>query len=255
MVASRSGLDHPGLPLGEQAGDQHARLDLGAGHRKLVGDAVERRTVDAKRRQATVAALHRGPHHPQRLGNPVDGTAPDRLVSIQDPSTGALARQPARQDAKQGAGVLHPDRDRPGAGGEALPRAAQPDPAHPQVAAAARVGRTDLFDLRAQRLNRVQGGSRVRRVEIALDRRRPLPHRPDQRRAMADRLVRRGPQGAAQRPGRGESRHRVTASRMRCGPVPARSRPRARPRPARRPRARPRPCACPAPGPGPCPRC
>ena len=101
VVASRSGLDHPGLPLGEQAGDQHARLDLGAGHRKLVGDAVERRAVDAKRRQAAVAALHRGPHHPQRLGNPVDGTAPDRLVSVEVQAPAPCpASQPGRMRSK-----------------------------------------------------------------------------------------------------------------------------------------------------------
>ena len=135
VVASRGGLDHLGLALGEQAGDQHARLDLGAGDRKLVGDAAERRPLHAKRRQAAVAALDLGAHQPQGLGDPVHGAAPDRLVSVERPGPAALPRQPAGQDAKQGAGVLHLDRDRLAARGESLPRAAQPDPPHPQIAA------------------------------------------------------------------------------------------------------------------------
>ena len=50
-------------------------------------------------------------------------------------------------------------------------------------------------------LHRVQGRARVGGVQVALDRRLPLPHRRDQRRPVGDRLVGRRPQGAAQRPG------------------------------------------------------
>jgi hypothetical protein len=155
VVAGHGGLDHLGLAVGEKAGDQQARLDLGAGDRKLVGDAAERRPLHAKRRQAVFAALDRGPHQPQRLDDPVHGASPDRLVSVKRPGPTALPRQPAGQDAKQGPSVLHLDRDRLAARRESLPRAAQPDTPHLKIAAGGDARPTELLELRAERPNGV----------------------------------------------------------------------------------------------------
>ena len=62
------------LPVGRQPGQEHRRLDLGAGHRGLVVDAVQRSAGDGDRGEAVVAcAFDPGPHPDQWLGHPVHG--------------------------------------------------------------------------------------------------------------------------------------------------------------------------------------
>ena len=50
------GLDDGRRAVGDQAGEQHARLDLRAGDRQLVGDRAQARAVDGERREAAVGA-------------------------------------------------------------------------------------------------------------------------------------------------------------------------------------------------------
>ena len=76
-------------------------------------------------------------------------------------------------------------------------RALQADP----VDADLRGDRRRRRHRRPERLDRRQGRAGVGRVEVALDRRLPLAHRGDQRRAVGDRLVGGRAQAAAQRPG------------------------------------------------------
>ena len=74
-------VDHR-LPLGGDTGQQHGRLDLGAGHRGRVLDAAEGATGDLEGRQVPLA--HAGklrPHAAERIGHPVHGPGPQRVVA------------------------------------------------------------------------------------------------------------------------------------------------------------------------------
>ena len=80
-------------PVGQQAGDQHARLHLRAGHRQLVVDPGQRR----RRAPGTGRSAPRGRRASRPSGPaarpPVDGAAADRLVAVERP----LARPAARR--------------------------------------------------------------------------------------------------------------------------------------------------------------
>ena len=133
VVAGRQRLDHPGLALGEQPGEEQAGLDLGAGDRQLVGDAVERRALDLERRQAVLAGGEPRAHLAQRLGHAVDRAAADRVVAVERPFPLRLPGEPARQEAQQRPRVADVDRRRA--------RPAQPDPGDPQPRRAEPVAR------------------------------------------------------------------------------------------------------------------
>ena len=60
VVAGRPLLDHRRLAVGEQAGEQQARLHLGAGDGQAVLDAVQRRGADGERRDPAVAGFEIG---------------------------------------------------------------------------------------------------------------------------------------------------------------------------------------------------
>ncbi len=196
-VWSRLGmrLDHPRLALGQQAGEEQTRLDLGAGDRHLVGDAVQRRAPNLERRQSALAAPSRRAHLAQRHRDPVDRPAADRVVAVERPLASILPCQPSRQQPQQGPGVADVDIRRP--------RTPQTDAPDSQLEAACACNPLPLTQPSSstsapRALHRVQGRAGVGGVEIALDRRLPLPHRRDQRRAVGDRLVRRRAQRAAQ---------------------------------------------------------
>jgi hypothetical protein len=199
VVAGGQRLDDRGRALGEQPGEEQAGLDLGAGDRQLVLDAVQRRAPDLERRQPVLAAGERGAHLAQRHGDPVDRPAADRVVAVERPLSPVLPGEPTRQQTQQGAGVADVDRRRG--------RAAQADAADAQVRALSQPG--------PQVGRRLQRRHRVRGAEVARDPRLPLAHRRDQRRAVGDRLVGGRAQGAAQGSGRGEAGHRREPIRRR----------------------------------------
>ncbi len=186
VVAARVRLDDARLALGQQSGEQQAGLHLGAGDRHLVGDPLQRRGIDPQRRQPLLAGAQAGPHLPQRDRDPVDRALADRVVAVERPRADLLPGQPARQQPQQGAGVADVDRRRA--------RTAQPDPLDPQL----RPQTVGALDPGPEGLDGAQGRVGVGGVEIAVDRRRPLPHRRDQRRPVGDRLVRGRAQAAAQ---------------------------------------------------------
>ena len=64
-------------------GQQHARLDLGAGDRQLVLDPVQRAPWTVNGGEAPLAGLDPGAHQRQRLGDPVDRPPADRLVAVE----------------------------------------------------------------------------------------------------------------------------------------------------------------------------
>src|ERR687896_293203 len=124
----------------QQAGYEHARLDLGARHGQFVGDAPQLGTAHRERGQAGIARLDVGAHLAQRLRHPVHRPPPDRLVAVERPDASRLPREPARQQAHQRDGVAHVEQP---AG--RLERRAQADAAHEQGPAGLLVhGRADL---------------------------------------------------------------------------------------------------------------
>ncbi len=171
----------------QQAGDQHAGLDLGAGHGQLVVDALQ---VGAPHDRAAAGA-RRGPRRPapiivQRLDHPVHRPAPDRLVAVERPLAAGLPGQPSGQQPQQRARVAHVE---PPAGG--LERGVQAHPADHQ-----RAGDALLLHPGAEREQRLEGRARVGRVEVVAHRHRLVAHRGEERRAVGDRLVGRGPEAA-----------------------------------------------------------
>ena len=162
VVAAAAAAPDPGLALGEQAGEEQARLDLGARDRQLVARCrVSGGALDLERRQAVLAAAQLGAHRPQRLGDAVDRPAPDRVVAVEGPGAAGLPRQPAGQQAQQGAGVADVDRRR--ARRRAGRRRGCRSIGSIAVASApSTVG--------AERLDRGQGRAGVGGVEVALDR-------------------------------------------------------------------------------------
>ena len=120
VVAGGPLLDHAGRPLGVEPSQQHARLHLGRGNRQPVLDPAQRRPAHAQRR-APVTRLDVGAHQPQRLGDPVDGPAADRLVAVECPLALGLAGEQPGQQAQERARVADVDLRGRGAA-EAHPR-------------------------------------------------------------------------------------------------------------------------------------
>ena len=185
VVAARPRLAHARHARGEQAGEQDAGLDLRRGDRQLVVGAGEAAAGDRQRGEAVLARVEPRAHLPQRLGDAVDRAAADRLVAVEHPDALGLAREPARQQPQQRAGVA--DVDRAGR----LRGRAQPRAADQQVVGA-------RLDDRAERLHRAQRRARVLGVEVAGDLHRVGGHRGEQRGAVRDRLVGRRGERAAQ---------------------------------------------------------
>ena len=190
VVAARDGLDH-GRRVGDEPGEQHARLDLRARDRKLVLDAGQRRAVDRERREAALARLDPRPHQRQRLGDPVDRAPANRVVAVELEARPLLERQPAGQQPHQRAGVADVD------GSPGAMRVAQPAPADHDLLGARLDDRAELLHGRERRAG--VGG-----VEVVADPHRLRRHRPDDRGAVGDRLVGRHREPPPQRPGRVE---------------------------------------------------
>ena len=171
--------------LGEEPGDEHARLHLRAGDGHVVGDRAQARAADGERREALVGRVDLGAHRAQRRGDAVDGAPADRRVAVEHEAAALLARQPAGEQAHERARVADVDRR------DRLARLAQPGAADDDLVRAA-------VDEGAERLDGGQRGVRVLGVEVAGDADRLGRHRAEQRGAMRDRLVRRRRDGAAQ---------------------------------------------------------
>ena len=223
VVAARRRLDHRGRAVGQHAGDQHARLDLGARHRQDVLDAGQLGAADRERREAPVAGLHPGAHAPQRLGHPVHRPAADRLVAVERPHPPGLPGEPAGQQPHQ--------------------RAELPTSISPPVASSGACSPTPristdavavLVHPRAEALQARQRGRGVGRLQVVAHRHRLVRHRGEQRGAVRDRLVRRaacrcpgaGPRARSARGGltarrRGSRARRSAGAARAASPSPA----------------------------------
>ena len=191
VIARGLRLDHRRRTGRQQPGQQHAGLDLRRRDRQLVLDALQRAADHRERREAAVGRLEPPAHAAERLGHAVDRAAPDRRVAVERPAAALLAREPARQQPHQRAGVADVDR-------RARRRRAQACAAHHELGVAA-------LDERAQRLDGGERRVRVGGVEVARDRHRLVAHRREQRRAVRERLVGRRDQRSAQRAVGGEA--------------------------------------------------
>jgi hypothetical protein len=220
VVAAGLRLDDGRRALGQQAGEQHAALDLRGGDRQRVLGALQRAAGDLERREAAVARVELPAHGRERRRDPVDGPAADALVAVEDPAAPLLPGQPPGQQPQQRAGVADVDHD---AGG----RRPQARAAHDQLPAAA------VVDQRAERLHGRERGARVGRVEVVGDVHRLRAHRAHQRRAVRERLVgrrheraaqrRAGPEGLVHPRATGRSRGASSASASRPSPATQRT--------------------------------
>ena len=107
VIARGRSFGHGGLALGEQPRQQHAGLDLRAGHRQCVVNGAQRRAPgDAQRRAAPRRGLQHGAHSRQGRDHPLHGPAHQRGVAAQFAGE-VLPGQDARQQAHTGAGIAH----------------------------------------------------------------------------------------------------------------------------------------------------
>ena len=204
VVAAARRLDRrSSSPSAASAGEQHARLDLRAGDRQLVGDRAQRarrgRCSGGKRPSR---ASSRAPICAQRLGDPVDRPAADRLVAVE-----RERRAPAARRASRAAAASACRRCRRRSAPVGLARLAQAGAAdHELVVVAPRRARRARAPRRASRACRRRAGS----CSIA---HRLGGHRAEQRGAVGDRLVGRRAKLARSSPprarsGRSCARHR-----------------------------------------------
>ena len=184
VVAGRRRLAHRRRSVGEQAGEQEARLHLCRSDGHPVIDALKRAARQVERRQPTLGPLDDRAHLRQRPENPAHRPAPDRVVAVELEAAPVLTGEQACEQADQRPGVADVDRAR------GLLRAAQAEAldlhVHPAVV------RGSDRHLSAERPDRAERAPRVVGVEEAGDRGVAIAEAGEQRGAMGDRLVRRG---------------------------------------------------------------
>ena len=155
VVAARRGLDHRRRARRQQAGDQHARLDLRGGHRQLVVDALAARAPrDRERRQAARRGAR--PARPsaaaaRRRGRPAGGGSTRRRR--------ASTRRRAGPRASPGSSRISVPALPTSIGRRCVGRRAGPAP---RITSSPSRRSTH----RAERLHRVQRRVRVRGVEV-----------------------------------------------------------------------------------------
>ena len=96
-------------PVGEEPGEEQARLHLGARDRKLVLDPVERARVDPER-QVPVRRLDARSHRCERLGDPAHRPRGERLVAAELELLPRLPGEDACDQADERARVAAVDR-------------------------------------------------------------------------------------------------------------------------------------------------
>ena len=208
VVAARQRLDDPRLALGEQAGEEQAGLDLGAGDRQLV--ARSRAAARRGSRSGGSRSSRRSGRRPSRRSGTATRSTGRRRIESSPSSVHSPPSCPASQPGSSRSRV------------PALPTSiAAGGPAQADAPRSADCGPGIALDPRPERRDRGQGRARVGGVEVALDPRLPLPHRRDQRRAVGDRLVRGRAQGAAQGP---DGTKRVIVARPYRKATPGRAR-------------------------------
>ena len=178
-------------PAASRPASSTQRLDLGGGDRQRVLDPVQRPPGDRERREAPLARLEPRAHRGERPRDAVDRAAADARVAVERPAAAVLPGEPAGQQPQQRAGVADVDRG-------AVRGAAQAGAVDHQRAVA-------LLDPRAQRADRRERRVRVGRGEVVRHAHGRGAHRPQQRGAMRDRLVRRRLERAADRGARPEA--------------------------------------------------
>ena len=175
VVPRGRGLDDRRLAVGVEPGEQHRGLHLGARDRQGVVDRVERPAFD-RERKVTVGRLDPCPHPAERLGDPRHRPARERPVAREREGALLPGEDPGEQpDERAGVRAV----DRPRRGGE--PR--EPLPAHEE-----RV-RTVLLDLDPEGAYRGDRRLGVRGAPETRDAGLVVADRPEQDRAVGDRLV------------------------------------------------------------------
>ena len=187
VVARGSRLDDRGGAVGrEEAGQEDARLHLGARHRQLPADSPELAARDSKRRVA-VGRLDGRAHLTQRIGDPVERAPRERLVS-DELEAPALAGQETRQEAHEGAGVPAVDRPR------RLAEAPETDSGDVNTVAVE-------LHLGSERPGRVDRRERVLRDSEPVERALPVRDRAEEHSPVGDGLVARHGDVAGERDG------------------------------------------------------
>ena len=246
VVAAALGLADGRRAVGGERREQHARLDLSACDGQLVGDRVQARAADGQ----AAGSARRGPparRPSERSGSAIRSTGRRRIES-----------SPSSVNERPSCAASQPGSRRSSV--PALPTSIGPSGSRASRRPVPRIDRLHVADLheRAERAHRLERRVGVGRVQIVLDPHRLGGHRPEQRGAVGDRLVRRRAQLAGESAGRARSacssraphaaRHRGSRGRR-----SARARP--EPAPRRVSTARRRPGGCPRRARAPCRRC
>ena len=179
VVAARLGLDDRRRAVGQQPGQQHAALDLRRGDGQRVLDARER--AGRRRRAAGSGPRARRAAAPMAASGRATRSTGRRRIDASPSSVQRPAGWPASQPGSSRSSVpaLPTSIAAPGA----APR--RPGAVDHQLAGPA------LLHARAERGDGGERGARVGRVEVARDVDGLGAHRPEQRGAVGDRLVRR----------------------------------------------------------------
>ena len=187
VVAGRVGFHHAGFALRVQAGQQHGRLDLCAGHRRGEVDAMQRlAAMHLQRRRAVVLGIDPCAHLRQRAGDTAHRAAGQRLIADQR-AVERLARQQAGQQAHAGAGIA------------AVQRCLRCFQAVDTDAMHDALRRAGGFDAHTQLAEDARGGAGVLAFQEAFDMRSAIGQRGEHHRAVRDRLVAGNGQAALQR--------------------------------------------------------
>ena len=104
VIARRHRLADGGLALGEESGEQHARLHLRAGHGQRVIDGPEPGAVDFERRELVFARANLRAHFGQRPHDALHRPAGERLVP-EDAGEEGLGGQDSAQHTDGGARI------------------------------------------------------------------------------------------------------------------------------------------------------
>ena len=166
VVAALLGLGDRGLPAGQHAGDQHARLDLGGGHRQRVVDPGQVAAVHGQRREAPVARVD-ARAHACAAARRSRSTGRRRI----DSSPSSVHADPACPASQPGSSRSSVPELPTSSGPRCLQCRVQPDAADDQLA----VGR--VVHAGPERPQRVQRRLRVLGVEVVPDRDRLVAHR------------------------------------------------------------------------------
>jgi hypothetical protein len=176
VVARRAGFDHHRQPVGVEAGQEQAALDLGAGHGHGVFQAAQPRRADGQRRVVAVLPPHDvRAHAAQRAGDASHRAAANLRGAVEEADELLPDQQPGEQR------IVVPEL--PQSSTSLAPASRPAAPVDDQL------GRREHVDLHAQLAHHADRRAAVAAVEEVAHVRRAFGNATEHHGAVADRLV------------------------------------------------------------------